>query len=110
MATYDFWTLYINIPYNKLKNEMRELINFCFNVGGKYFIAVTKFCATWPDDKNISKITFDKVYLKLTINFLLYSCFFNISNLSFQQIIEIRISSDPAPFIANVFLYYYENK
>ena len=35
IATYDFWTLHTNFPYNKLTNDMRELINFCFKVGGK---------------------------------------------------------------------------
>ena len=54
---------------------MNELINFCFKVGGKQFTTVSKFGETWPDDKNISDITFDKAYLKLDINFLLYSSF-----------------------------------
>ena len=37
--------------------------------------------------------------------------FFNFGNLSFWQIIRILVSSDPAPFfLADLFLYYYENK
>ena len=35
---------------------MRELINFCFKAGEKQFIAVTKFGATWTDNKNKFKI------------------------------------------------------
>ena len=30
ISTFDFPTLYRNIPYNKLKPEIRELINFSF--------------------------------------------------------------------------------
>ena len=55
---------------------MTELINFCFRGSEKYFIAVAKFRATWTDNKNKSKITFDKVSLKLSINFFLCNCFF----------------------------------
>ena len=55
---------------------MRELINFCFKGGEKHFIAVAKFRATWTDNKNKFKITFDKVSLKLSINFFLSNCFF----------------------------------
>lgn len=38
---------------------------------------------------------------KLAINFLFDNCFFSC---------EIRMDCDPAPFLANLFLYYYENK
>ena len=30
IRTFDISTLYANIPNNKVKNVMRELINFCF--------------------------------------------------------------------------------
>ena len=51
-----------------------------------------------------------KASLKLVINFLLDNCFLNFGSLSFRQIIEIPMGSDPAPFMANLFLYYYDNK
>ena len=59
------------MPHNKLKNVMRELINFCFKGGKNQFIAVTKFTSTCTE----------KASLKLVINFLLDNCFFNIVNL-----------------------------
>ena len=46
-----------NIPQNKLKHVMRELIIFSFKNGEKQVIAVTKFSATGPDDKNIEAST-----------------------------------------------------
>ena len=77
----------------------------------KQFIVVTKFGAKWTDNKLKFKITFDKASLKLTINFLLDNCFFvKFGNLSFPQITGIPMGSDPAPFMANLFLYYDENK
>ena len=71
ISTYDFSTLYTIIPQNKLKNVMRKLINCCFKVEEEQFIAVTKYGATWTDNKNIFKINFDKTFLKLVINFFL---------------------------------------
>ena len=86
------------------------MINFCFKGGEKHFIIVTNFGATWTDDKNKFKITFDKALSKLVINFFFDNWFFNFGNLSFQKITGIPIGSDTVPFMGNLFLYYYENK
>ena len=88
----------------------RELINFCFKGGEKEFIAVTKFRATWTDNNTKFKITFDKAFLKLAITFLLDNFFFDFGNLPFPKITGIPMGFDPTPFVANLFLYYYENK
>ena len=46
----------------------------------------------------------------MAISFLRDIFFFNFSNLPFQQIIGIPMGSEPAPFIANLILYYFNNK
>ena len=38
------------------------------------------------------------------------NCFFTLGNKVFRQVIGIPIGSDPAPLMANLFLYFYENK
>ena len=50
IATYGFSALYANILQNKLKNVMRELINFCFKGIGKQLFSATKFGTTWTDN------------------------------------------------------------
>ena len=77
IETYDVSALYTNIPHNELRNSIRELITFSFEIGEKQFIFVTKFDETWTDDKNKFKRTFDKPSPILTINFLL-----NFNNLN----------------------------
>ena len=62
------------------------------------------------EGKNKFKITFDKTSHKLATNFLLDQCFSSIRNSFFRQIICIPVGSDPAPFMGNLFLYYYEIK
>ena len=56
------------------------------------------------------KITFDKTSLKLAINFLLDNYFFDFGNLLFRKITGFPMGSNPAHFIANMFLYYYDNE
>ena len=46
---------------------IRGLISFYF----EQFITVTQFGAAWTGNENKYKITFDKAYLKLVVNFLL---------------------------------------
>ena len=77
---------------------MREVSSFCFKVGEKQVIAVTKFGSTWTDNINKVKITFDKTSLKLTINI-----FFFFDSFSFWQITGIPIGSDPATSMENLF-------
>ena len=62
------------------------------------------------DDKSRFNATLDKTSMKLAIKFLLDNCFFKFDNFSFQQIILISLGFDLAPFFANLFLYYKENR
>ena len=78
--------------------------------GKKQFVAVQKFGVTWAVDKNRFKITTDKSSLKPANNFLLENCVFNFGDMSFCQVIGIPMVSDPAAFMVNIFLYYYDNK
>ena len=57
-------------PQKELKFVLCKLINFYVKGGSKSYIAVTKFRASWVDDKNFN-IVFEKAKLKLAINFLL---------------------------------------
>ena len=80
ITTFDFSTLYTSIPHDKLKNALREIINFGFKGGDKFYIGITNYGARWVKDKSACNITFDKSSLKLAINFLLDQCYFNVGN------------------------------
>ena len=99
----NLWLLYSlrKCLHNKLKKVMRK-------GGEKQFITVTKFGATWTDNKSKLNDILDKASLKLAIDFLLDNCFLNFGNSSLQQTIEM--SMDPTTYMAKLFLYYYVNK
>ena len=48
--------------------------------------------------------------MKDVLSYVIKNAYFQINNKVFQQVIGIPMGSDPAPFIANLFLYFYENK
>ena len=110
VSTFDFSTLYTKIPHDKLVSVMDELIDFCFRGGTNQHIAVSKYGAHWVTRPDKNKICFSKSSFKQAVRYLMNNCFFTVGTLLFRQIIGIPMGSDPAPFMANLFLYYYENK
>ena len=48
--------------------------------------------------------------MKDAVSYLLSNCYFTVGPKIFCHIIGIPMVSDPAPFFANLFLYYYESR
>ena len=110
LETFDFSTLYTKIPHDKLTDVLCKLIDFCFDGGAHEFISVNNWGAKWVADPSSYHIVYSKANLKLAIRYLMSNCYFSLGNRVFKQIIGIPMGSDPAPFFANLFLYFYENK
>ena len=110
LSTFDFSTLYTKIPHDKLLLVLNELVDFCFSGGVKKFVKVSSRNAFWIDVPHERQITFSKDMIKQALHYLMNNCFFAAGNLLFRQAIGIPMGSDPAPFMANLFLFYYENK
>ena len=81
ISTFDFSTLYTNIPHNKLINVLNQLIDFCFKGWEDKYIAVTKFGAKWISDVCKYDLVFSKEKIKEALKFLMNSCFFTLGNL-----------------------------
>ena len=73
-------------------------------------MALTRFGAIWVDNPSDYKTTFNRQGVKDAVRFLMSNCYITCGNKLFQQIIGIPMGSDPAPFFANLFLYFYESK
>ena len=110
ISTFDFSTLYTKIPHDKLLEVLNELVDFCFQGGTHQQLSVSKSGARWVSNSYRSGLRFDRIAVKDAIKYLMSNCFFTLGNKIFQQVIGIPMGSDPAPFMANLFLYYYENK
>ena len=51
VITYDFSTLYTSIPHEKLKEEIKLLVEKAYNGMNKKFIKVTKSKAYWSNSR-----------------------------------------------------------
>ena len=112
ISTYDFSTLYTKIPHDKLKQVMNELTDFCFKgcPDSKLIVNMKSIEAYWRKSHSKDEIPFGKQLVKDCIAYLLDNCYFIVGKQIFKQIIGIPMGSDPAPFMANLFLYYYESQ
>ena len=109
--SYDFATLYTNIPHEGLKMNIRNLVREAFKVrGAKYLIVhshgkahrsqvpsfVTR-CMSLDENKlvELTEYLIDNVYVKA-------------GNNVYRQNICIPMGTDCAPQLANLYLFYHE--
>lgn len=107
--TFDFSTLYTKIPHSKLLFVLNELIDFCFKGGNHHLLSVNKSNARWVTGR-ANSLLFDIDQTKEALRYVMNNCQFSLGPKLFRQVVGIPMGSDPAPFFANLFLYYYENK
>jgi len=106
LATYDFSTLYTNIPHQRLKDQMRWVINLAFkNNKGYPFMNVWGRGASWRKKQNKEKTMVDKKKLIELVEFLLDNLYVKCGDMVFRQMIGIPMGSDCAPFLANLYLF-----
>ena len=110
ISTFDFSTLYTKIPHDKLINVLDSIIDFAFKGGQKEYVCINwKGEAFWDSNPDKSSIYFSKSQLKEAVKYLIENCYFTVGTILLQQIIGIPMGLDPAPFLANFFLYFYES-
>ena len=110
ISTFDFSTLYTKIPHDKLLEVLDGLTDVCFNGGSRDYLSVTKSGARWVNKPSVHGITFTRESFKDAVKYLMQNCLFTLGDKIFRQVIGIPMGSDPAPFMANLFLYYYESE
>ena len=111
IATYDFSTLYTNIPHTDLINKLNEIIDIVFAGGPNKHITVDEYGASWTNKVNSNKTTvLNKDTLKRITSHLIKESFFKVGNKVFKQHIGIPMGLDPSPFFANLYLHRYEHE
>ena len=110
VSSFDFSTLYTNIPHAKLFHALSSIINFIFKGGACSYISVNKSgVARWSKRCNNISSSYDKGTILKAVKYLLDNCQFQFGNRLFKQVVGIPMGSDPAPYFANLFLYTYES-
>lgn len=79
---FNFWLLSPVYKQDKLKYAIEQ------------YIAITKYAVTCVNNSKKHNISFDKTSLKLSINYLLNQCFFNVNSLTFRQIMDTAMGKN----------------
>ena len=108
ISTFDFSTLYTKIPHADLIDKLSKIINFVFKGGNNKFIRISKNGIAYWGCKSQSFPCFSKDSLKRAVSRLVTNCYFTVGNCVLRQSIGIPMGIDPAPFWANLYLYFYE--
>jgi len=107
---FDFTTLYTNLPHSDIKVAMDSVIKLAFKNSKKKYIAVYENSSRWVDKPRDGTFVFTVDELISATEFLLDNCYFTVGDSMYRQTIGVPIGIDAGPFIANLTLWYFENK
>ena len=106
--TYDFTTLYTNIPHEDLKTRLKWVISKVFKDEPHKQFYVKNGVACWHNQSSNDKTPvsiLDQESLYRSICFLIDNIYICVGQSIFRQKIGIPMGTDCAPFIANLYLY-----
>ena len=109
--SFDFATLYTNIPHDSLKSNLKKLIKEAYKVrGAKYLRVNWQGIAHWSKIRSTSNCCtyIDQNELMDLLQYLVDNIYVEVGNKVFRQTIGIPMGTDCAPMLANLFLFFYE--
>ena len=109
ISTFDFSTLYTKLPHIDLIKVLNSHIDFVFDGGNNKYLGYSDNKVFWKK-KAKRKATISRFQLKALVKHLITRTYFVVGNLIIRQSIGIPMGIDPAPFWANLYLYFYEHK
>ena len=101
IATYDFSTLYTNIPHSKLKERMASVISKAYEGMDKKFISVYPTSAQWVNAPKATTKAYNKDGLIEMINFLIDNVYVTCGDSLFRQVIGIPMGTDSSPIYSS---------
>ena len=115
ISTYDFSTLYTKLPHDDLIDKLDKVVDFAFQGGkgkkdGNRKYLTVRGRSTFWSKKKFGQNSFTKQQIKVLTRHLIKETYFKVGNLLFHQCIGIPMGIDPAPFWANLYLYWYEHE
>ena len=110
ITTYDFSTLYTNFSLDDIKIAIKSVVKLAFKHSKKKYISIYKNGYSWSDNPRSSTSTFSEASLVDNLIWLLDNSYFHVGDAIYKQLIGVPIGVDCGPFVANLTLFYYENK
>ena len=105
--TYDFSTLYTNLPLELVRDEIFDLIDRYFDInerkGEKYITLNHYLSKSWFSSSNTSN-SFSRDKLKEAVEYLLFNSYVKFGPYVFKQTKGIPMGGNASPLIADLFL------
>ena len=105
--TYDFSTLYTNLPLDLVKKELFEMIDRYFDINERKnnkYIMVNQFFGTAQFGSLNKKDSYDRDKLKIALDYILFNSYVKFGPYVFKQIKGIPMGGNASPLIADLFL------
>lgn len=109
IQTFDFSTLYTKIDLDDLKRVLIAMLDKAFCGGQCKYIKISNNKAEFNNGKK-GGIVYTKEDCQMIIRYVIDNAYFSFGNKVYQQVIGIPMGTDPAPYMANLYLHYYEEK
>ena len=112
IKTFDFSTLYTTIPYSKLKDKLRELVQLCVikkNGQRRYkYLVLGRDRSYFVKKHSGSTKKFSETDIINLREVFIHTMFVMFGGRSFQQTVGIHMDTTCTPLLADLFLYSYE--
>ena len=105
ISTFNYSILYTAIPHKTYLEVLSEVINFVIKFKVRKGIGFSKISIYWTS-KGARRIYFTKPTFVDAMPFLINKCVFTADNMVFKQDTVIPMGIDPAPVLANLFLFF----
>ena len=106
--TYDFSTLYTNLPLELVRDELFEMIDRYFDINepknNKYIIVDHFNHSSWFSSTKGKKGAYDRHNLKIALEYLLFNSYVRFGPYVFKQVKGIPMGGNASPLIADLFL------
>ncbi len=90
---------------------MHDTIKLAFRRRKKFkYIAIYEKSFSWVNKPRHGTFVFDEHMLIQAVDFVMDNCYFTVGSQVFKQSIGVPIGIDCGPYIANLTLFYYENR
>ena len=103
VTSFDFSTLYTKINLEDLRSSLKWTVDRAFKGGNNQKITVGKYDTKWGNRVKGVSYTKDQIYDM--IDDIVMNAYFQVGDVIYRQIIGIPMGIDPAPFMANLYLY-----
>ena len=104
-------TLYTMLGHEEIKQALTAMVKLAFHHSKKQRIAIYKGKSySWVCTTRDNTFYFDEKKLINSLTYIIDNCYFRLGPHVLIQVIGVSIGVNPGPYIANLTLWFYENK